>query len=142
VPRIRESIVEAKTCKKAKVMSAFISAGIYAILIGSPLSDPKSRDVMEKAFAQAPLGFSPMAFSIVVQTVLFLPMPFIFFHLMKLQLVSNASGSYRAFTLQFLFQTWRDSPELRPSVYACIAGVLYWFSIGAVWIWHTNRLGI
>lgn len=131
--------------KKARIGAVVLSVLVYAILCGIHF-DPKVRETSVKAFGAAPIGMPVTAVVLAGQTLLYLPMPFAFYHGMILLFRSQqeGGGTPRGLfsMLAFLVEAEKRFPELKPSVYACVGGLFYFGAIIATWIWYTNRLGI
>jgi hypothetical protein len=146
VIRRAKTIVDEETQRKtARKGAILIGVILYAILVGTQF-DPKAREVSVQAFGEKPFGLPVTAVVIIAQTILCLPMPWVFYHLMLLMLRTREEGGnlpHGALSLlPFFSDAEKKFPELQRSIWICIGAFFYFVAICAAWISYTYHLGI
>jgi hypothetical protein len=125
--------------KKVTRTSIIVSLLIYAVVIGVNY-DPKVRAKFAEAFGAEPLGL-PVSFVVaVIETLLYLPMPWVFWHGMRLTFRALEEG--RRPGIGYLLTVGFSHPELRRSQVICLGGLVYFFLICGVWIAYAAARGI
>jgi hypothetical protein len=119
--------------------SILMSVVLYAIIIAVNF-DPKCRDKQIEAFGAEPLGLPVTLVVFLVQTVLYLPMPWVFWHAMRLAFQAVQDG--RGFGMLYVLLVGHRHPQLRRSQMVCVGGTLYGCAIALAWIAYTAYLGI
>lgn len=134
---------------KVVLKTVIISVVIYAILVGIHF-DPEVRATFVKAFGPKPFGLPVTVVVIIAESLLFLPMPWVFFHLMhvmtrmmrdRAERGSGAPISLSSFLLEG-GRGWRRNSDLRRSYWIVLGGLLYFVLICAGWITFTAVRGI
>jgi hypothetical protein len=103
------------------------------IVILSVAFDPSVDAKVVKAFGEEPFGMAPQVFSLLLQTILYLPFPWVFYHVALIVIQTRRDGLSSAGLLDIL-DVDRRHPPLRRSKLICLAGLCYFFTICAVWI--------
>jgi hypothetical protein len=119
--------------------SIFISLVMYAIVIGVNF-DAKVRAKHIEAFGAEPLGLPVTLVVGVVESLLFLPMPWVFWHLMRLTFQALHDG--RGIGIGYVLTVGFSHPDLRRSQAICIGGLLYFILICGAWIAYAAARGI
>jgi Protein of unknown function (DUF3592) len=119
--------------------TAIVSVLIYAALVLTSF-DSAVRDTFLKTFGVRPAGMPNILFVIALQTLLYLPMPWVFWHAMRL--VFQARDDDRRFGIGYLLTAGDFHPELRRSQTVCVGGLVYFLVIGAAWIVYASARGI
>jgi hypothetical protein len=135
----RYSVGPADPLKKLTWGSSLASAAIYAVVIGVNFS-PEVRAKEVEAFGAQPLGLPVTLVVCTVETLLFLPMPWVFWHAMRIAYAAQLDG--RRFGIAYLLQVGNCHPPLRRSQLVCFGGLLYFAAIATTWIFYTVSRGI
>lgn len=119
--------------------SLFGSALVYAIVIGVNF-DLKIQGKHAEAWGPTPLGLPVVLVVCLVETILFLPVPWFCWHFMQLAFQAIKEGEHPGiFTV---LRMGREYPHLRPSRNICLLGFLYFVSVVTVWIVYAAARGI
>jgi hypothetical protein len=118
--------------------TALMSVLIYAVLVLVSLGS-SSHETSVRAFGERPAGVPTLVFVLVLQTVLYLPMPWVFWHVMQLAFQARQDGGRLG--VAYLLNVGSTHPHLRRSQLVCIGGVLYFLAICGVWIAYAARRG-
>jgi hypothetical protein len=120
-----------------------MSALIYIILVLVSF-DSSVRDTFVKAFGERPSGMPNILFVLLLQTVLYLPMPWVFWHMMMIihQAIQDGRGIGKFSLLIYLASIGQLHPHLRRSRLVCIGGLVYFFAITGAWIIYAAARGI
>jgi hypothetical protein len=129
----------AMTTKRRIVNTAAMSALIYAMILLVSF-DSAVRETFVLAFGERPAGMSNLVFMLALQTLLYLPMPWVFWHGMHLTYQAMQEG--RRIGIWYILTVGRYDPHLRRSQLACIAGLVYFVVICVAWIVYAEALGI
>jgi hypothetical protein len=116
-----------------------MSVLIYAIIVLTSF-ESAAQEIFIKAFGERPAGMPNLLFMLALQTLLYLPMPWVFWHGMRLAFQANEDG--RRYSVWYMLTIGRRHKHLRRSQLACIAGLVYFIVICAAWIIYTAALGI
>jgi hypothetical protein len=125
--------------KNAKRIAAFLSVVFYAIVILTNL-DSKVRAKQVEAFGAQPFGLPVILVVSLVETLLFVPIPWAVWHGMQMALQAGRDG--RRFGFGYLFTAGGHHPHLRRSQQVCLGTLLYVIAIFAVWIIFAATRGI
>ncbi|CAN5859572.1 hypothetical protein BH11PLA1_BH11PLA1_18160 [soil metagenome] len=112
------------------VSYAVFTGAIYAILMLVEL-DAAVRAKQEQAFGPELWGVPIVAVCMVVETLLFLPMLLVFWHMLLIAVQALAEG--RRFSIGYMITAYRR-PHLLRSWWICIAGLAYFVAITGMWI--------
>ena len=118
-----------------------LSSTIFYAMLVSVNFDPKAEAKFERAFGAEPLGVTAQHFAILVETILFIPFIFVFYHFGMIIIQARREGM-SPHALLSVFEAERYHPGLRRSKLICLAGVLYFVAICAAWIIYTGVRGI
>lgn len=125
--------------EKVTRASILVSALVYAIVIGVNL-DPAVKAKQVEAFGAEPLGLPVTLVVGLVETLLFLPMPWVFWHGMRI--VFQALEDGRRVGIGYLLTVGSLHPHLRRSQVVCFAGLAYFFILCGAWIVYAAAHGI
>ena len=117
---------------KARLVALGMSIMNYIVIL-SVVFDPSVDAKVVKAFGEEPFGMAPQVFSVLLQTILYLPFPWVFYHVALIVIQTRRDGLSSAGLLDIL-DVDRRHPPLRRSKLICLAGLCYFFTICAVWI--------
>jgi hypothetical protein len=122
-----------------EMSAAFISILIYAALLVAwfEFRDDAS---MDKVFGKRPLGLSGSTFVLLLMTLLYLPLPWGFWHLMRLSYAARAEGS--AVDLGSFFSPGNPNSPLTRSRKICRGCLVYVFAVMALWIVYASVMRI
>jgi hypothetical protein len=125
------------------VAAGRLVAGLMlAVLLGVQL-DPNVRAKWVEAFGPRPLGLPNLAFVLLLMTVLWLPLPWVFRHGMLLMHWKLAAGyAPRQFVWKSFVGRAEAPPDLGRSQIVVLFGALYMFALMAGWIAYTAWRGI
>lgn len=98
------------------------------------------RETFGKAFGERPAGIPVLPFMLILQTILFAPMPWVFWHGMRIRLQALQDGMQP--DLGYLLYVSRHRPELQSSRQIVIAGSLYSVVICLAWIAFAATRGV
>jgi hypothetical protein len=125
--------------KRVTWMAISLSIVFYAIVIGTNFgSQVRAKQV--EAFGAEPLGMPVVLVVSFVETLLFLPIPWVVWHGLRLAVQARQDG--RRFGIVYLLRVGRFHPHLRRSQLACAVGLLYCFLICGGWIVFAAVRGI
>jgi len=126
----------------ARNVALLVSFLIYGVIVKTSF-DSKFHTRAEQVFGSQPLGITPRAFALMVQTVLFVPFPWVYYHCARLILQARRDGFSVTglFGIVYLFEADRLHPHLRRSKRICLAGLAYFVLICSAWIAYTALLG-
>ena len=116
--------------------TVFLSAFFYVAVIGATL-DHRFRRKLVEAFGARAFGMPILAVEWIILTILYLPMPFIFWHgwIIFLEARSDGHTIHGLFsTLAYLFSDAKNHEHLKVSRWVAIAGASYYILICASWI--------
>ncbi len=125
--------------KKVTWISIAVSAALYAVIVGVNFA-PEVRAKLVQAFGPEPLGLPVLLLVSVVDTILFLPVPWVFWHVGRIAYEAHLDG--KRFNLVYLFTAGNYHPQLRRSQMICFGGLLYFAVIAAAWISYAASRGI
>jgi hypothetical protein len=111
--------------------TAVVSLLIYAVFV-LVSCESASQETFARVLGPRPVGLSPLVFVLGLQTILFLPIPWVFWHGMRLAFQATQDG--RRIGIAYLLTVGDSHPELRGSQRICIAGLVYFAVICGVWI--------
>ena len=116
-----------------------VSAVVYACVIGSNFQ-PAVRAKQVEAFGAMPLGLPVTAVVVLAETVLFTPMPWVFWH--GMQIAFQAARDGRWISPGYLLTVGGRHPHLRRSQVVCLGGLAYFVVLCAAWIVYAEAQGI
>jgi hypothetical protein len=125
--------------KKVTRTAIFLSLIVYATTIGVNF-DSKVRAKQVEAFGDTPLGLPVFLVVAFVETVLFIPMPWVFWHTIRLSFQARQDG--RSIGFIYLLTVSSFHPHLRRSQIVCIGGLFYFVVICCTWIVFAAVRGI
>lgn len=134
---------------KILIKSIILSVVVYAILVGIHL-DPEVRATSVKAFGARPFGVPVTLVVITAESLLFLPVPWVFFHLMHVMTRMMNDRKERGAGapihlwgfLAEIGRGWRRNNDLRRSYTVVLSGLFYFVVVCAGWITYTAIRGI
>jgi hypothetical protein len=122
--------------KRFRVVWIALTVVMYAILIGVNFDD--GADVrFAKAFGERPFGLPVILVVCLVETVWFLPMPWVFKHALQRSMQSGVA--WQRFKGNYASDVGWTAEELRRSRWVCLGGVLYFLALCAFWIAHAPK---
>lgn len=125
--------------KSPKAAATFMSILMYACIIGVNV-EPEVQEKMAEAFGEAPFGL-PVVFVVsVAQTILYLPMPWVFLHAMRIAVRAREEG--RHFGIFYMMTAVTYHPDLHRSLAVCAFGLVYFMMIVGAWIIYADSRGI
>jgi len=127
------------TLNRLTIATAFISVLICVVFVLVSF-DPAVQETFVAAFGERPAGVPNIIFVLALQALLFLPMPWVFWHGMRLAFQARDDG--RGLGIVYLLTVGRSHPHLRTSVRVCIGGLVYFVVLCAAWIAYTAARGI
>jgi hypothetical protein len=127
------------TAKRRMAATVAMSVLIYAIIVLTSL-ESAAQEIFIMAFGERPAGMPNLLFMLALQTLLYLPMPWVFWHGMRLAFQAHEDG--RRYSVWYILTIGRRHTHLRQSQWVCIAGLMYFFVICAAWIIYAAALGI
>jgi len=125
--------------KKVTWISIAISVAVYAIVIGVNFA-PEVRAKLVQAYGPQPLGIPIVLLVGIVETVLFLPVPWVFWHIALIAYAAHLEG--KRFSPIYVLLSGGSHPHLRRSQLICFGGLLYFAMIAASWIFYAASRGI
>jgi len=125
--------------RKVTWLAVILSAAMYAIIIGVNFA-PAVRAKFLQAYGPQPLGLPVLLVVSIVETFLFLPMPWVFWHAGWIAYAAHSDG--RRFSLTYILMAGNYRPELRRSQLVCSGGLLYFTVVVAAWILCAASRGI
>jgi hypothetical protein len=125
--------------EKVSRATILISVLVYAILIGVNF-DPAVRAKQVEAFGAQPLGLPVTVVVGLVETLLFLPIPWVLWHGMRIGFQAHQDG--RRVGIGYMLIVGSLHPHLQRSQRICFAGLAYFFILCGVWIVYTVARGI
>ncbi len=130
---------EADYWKRVTWMTVAMSVVVYSIL---PLLmlEPKVQARMVEVFGPAPLGYPVLLVVLVAGTLLYVPIPWFFWHSSRLALQVFDDRKNPGFV--YLLTVGFYHPHLLRSQIISIAGVLYAISIAVAWFVYLTILGL
>ena len=127
------------TAKRRIEATAAMSVLFYAMIVLTSF-DSAVRETEVKAFGERPAGMPNLLFVLALQTLLYLPMSWVFWHLVGLTFHARQEG--RRFSVWYILTAGSYHPHLRRSQLACIAGIVYFVVICVAWIVYAEARGI
>jgi len=116
-----------------------LSVVVYACVIGVNFK-PSVHAKQVEAFGAAPLGLPVRGVVVLAESILFVPMPWCFWHAMRIAYQAAHDGC--RFGLSYLLTVGNRHPHLRRSQVVCLAGLAYFVALCAVWIVYAEVRGI
>jgi hypothetical protein len=129
----------AAALKKGTWGAMLVSAAIYAVILGVNFA-PEVRAKQVEALGAQPLGVPVTLLVCALETLLFLPMPWVCWH--ALWIAAAAQGDGKRFGIAYLLQVGKYHPLLRRSQRVCFGGLVYFAAIATTWILYTLSHGI
>jgi hypothetical protein len=126
--------------KKEIIGAVFLSVLLYALFIGAALSDSNSPSTIERAFGPRPFGLPVGAVVAAAITLLYIPAPWVFWHLMR--------QTFRAKELRASVERGDigRAAELASDVvcsqWVVRGGIVYSFLLAGAWIVYTAIRGV
>lgn len=136
-PSPRQGIPRWRLLLAAATSSVVIYAILVVVSFGSAV-----REIHVLAFGERPLGLPNIVFMLALQTLLYLPMPWVFWHAVRLTLQSREDGEGVTLGLGYLLTVHHGHPHLRYSQKVCLGGLLYFVAICGAWIVYAAILDI
>jgi len=124
---------------KRFAVTAFVSVLIYAVLVLVSM-DSAIQDTYVRVFGERPAGLPCIVFVLGLQTLLYLPMPLVFWH--GFRLVRQAMEDRTRFGIWYILTVSVCHPHLLRSQIACIAGLVYFFVACGIWAICATARGI
>jgi hypothetical protein len=123
--------------------SYVMPALIYALLIGTTFS-PSVQPVLVKAFGAAPFGLPVTPVVAAAMAVLFFPFALALHHFVLIaeRAAADGHGLGKIGLLAYAASVGQRHPELRRSQLISLAGLLYFVSVCAAWIFYADSKGI
>jgi hypothetical protein len=127
------------TVKRRIALTAIISVMIYLIII-LVSCESAVRETFVKAFGERRAGLPNSVFMLDLQTLLYIPMPWVFWHASRLAMQALEDG--RRPGVGYLLTVGRSHPHLRHSQNVCVGGLVYFVVVCAAWIIFAAARGI
>jgi uncharacterized protein DUF3592 len=125
--------------RRRAIVTVALSLLMYIIVQFAAL-DSSVQERFVDAFGKRPGGIPVALLVFAVQTVLFLPMPWVFWHVAAIGV--QAVQDRRHLGVVYLLTVGRMHPHLWRSQLICLAGLIYAIAIGGVWIVFAAIRGI
>jgi hypothetical protein len=136
----REPVAERQQSERQQIIgTAFLSGLVYLCIVATTL-DSGVQETSVKAFGERPAGMPNLLFIFGLQTLLYLPMPWVFWHSTRLTLQAVQDGGLAS--IGYLLTVARVHPHLRKSQMVCIAGVVYFIAVAVAWIIYAAANGV
>jgi len=139
VPELTEAQRQEQRKAGIRFVTVFVSLVFYALIIGVNFGS-EARQKQIEAFGPTPLGLPVTLFVSLVETLLFLPVPWFIWHASTLTFQAAEEGRHPG--ILNLLRAGRGNPQLRRARWGCLLGLLYFFTIVAAWIIYTAIKGI
>lgn len=136
-PAMEEPGTEKKDFKPLAALG--MSILFYAILVSVLLED-KAQETTQKAFGKVVFGLPSTMGVILAITVLYLPMPYVFWH--ALQISFQAYEDKKPLGLEYLKDIRHEHPHLVRSTYVSLMGLLYFVTVCVIWIVYAAKVGV
>jgi hypothetical protein len=112
-------------------LSVVMSLVVYLVLVAVNL-EPRIRADHDRQLGTRPLGLPATTLVILIETLLFLPMPCVFWHMLRL--TDQALRDGRPFGIPYLLSASSTHPQLRRSQKICLAALAYLLALTAALI--------
>jgi hypothetical protein len=117
-----------------------LSLFFYAIWVGLPVFEPECHAKAAEAFGARPLGLPLGVVLFVALTVLYLPFPWVLWHLGRVTVQVQRDGGLTPGIGHLL--SFHPDPKIRRSKTVCLIGLGYFLTICFAWIVYASVLGI
>ena len=123
---------------------AAISSVMFLALFWGLSFDPEIQARLARAFGEQLLRISPLVFSLLLSTLLFIPIPFCFYHyaILMRQAMRDGLSPLGLSGMLYVFDADQLHPHLRRSKLACLGGVLYFVVVCGAWIVYATMSGV
>jgi hypothetical protein len=123
---------------------ALVASVVIAFVIACVAFDPRIETKGAKILGPEPLGMTPRSFLLLSLAILFMPFPWVFYHVSLISTQARRDGLRFVGLggLLYLFEVDRYHPDLRPSKLICLGAILYFFVICTAWIIYAGAHGI
>jgi len=122
-----------------KRLTIGMSVALYALIVGVNFYQNVQAKFAE-AFGATAFGMPIIVTVTLVQTLLYLPVPWFIWHLAAISDQAYLEGHRTG--ILYLFRAGAEHPHLRRSQGICLIGFLYFLSISMAWIVYTAAKGI
>ncbi len=131
------------TPKRRLAATAMTSGLVYLVIVLTSF-ESAARETFVKTFGDHPFGIPNHLFVPALQTVLYLPMPWVFWHVMELvfQALQDGRRVSTGHFVGYLVTVGHIHPHLRRSQRVCVVGLAYFAVICAAWIALAAARGI
>jgi hypothetical protein len=102
--------------------------------------DPVSQKKLAQLMGPAPLGLHPGVLGWLLETILFVPFPWVLYHFGLI--LFQERRDRLSFSFLSVFDAGRRHPHLGRSKWICIGGYLYFLLVCGIWIFVCARVGI
>lgn len=135
----RVPITQRTERRRIACAAVFFSVTFYASLIGTNFfADVRAKWV--EAFGSQPFGMPVLLVVASVQTLLYIPIPWVLWHMAKLTILS--SSATRLNDSGYVLSAGGSRVNLQWSLFVCLGGLLYFFAVSSVWIVYASIRGI
>jgi hypothetical protein len=124
---------------RLRIMAILLSVLLY-LVITLVSFESSAKETAIKAFGERPLGMPNLVFVLSLQTLLYLPIPWVLWHVSRLAVQATQEG--HRLGIAYLLTVSSLHPELRRSQFISIGGLLYFIAICMAWIAYTSAIGI
>jgi hypothetical protein len=120
--------------------TAALSLGWYAVWVGLPVFEPECHAKMVEAFGDRPLGLPLRVVLFAGLTALYLPFPWMIWHLCRVTVQLQRDGGLVP-GIGYLL-SFHPDPNVRRSKIVCLVGAAYFLAICFAWIIYATVRGI
>lgn len=129
-----------KYTRQRQIVAWILATGLIDVVLIMATFDPGASEVFIKVFGERPLGMSNALFVVALQTAIYLPAPWIFWHALQIQ--AQYMHDNKLTTLDESLLESGDRINTRKSLWVICAGGVFYVVVVAVWIYLTGRRGI
>jgi len=135
-----ENVRPGNGASRRQIVSTVAVSALVYITCSLTLLDSAVQETLIKAFGARPFGVPNLILVVALQTLLFVPMPYVFWHWMKVTFQALQDGE--SIGVGYLLKVGRLHPDLRRSRSVCLGGLLYFLAITGAWIVYASNRGI
>src|SRR5262245_7042447 len=138
-PVLTEAQREKEQQGRIRNATIFVSVILYVGFLGVNF-EPAVRQKHAEAWGETPFGLPVLLVVSIVETILFLPVPWFGWHGMRLMFRAIEEGRHPG--VLTLFRVGPQHLDLRRSQRVCLLGLLYFVSLVTAWIIYASARGI
>jgi hypothetical protein len=130
---------ESDRARRLNIATVLLSLALYGVAVGIHFAaDVHKVDV--KVFGPAPLGLPAGVVGAILSTVLYLPVPFVLWHVMRIMFQAMTEGGGAG--IVSLIVIGARHPHLHRSLLISLGGLLYFILLVAAWIAYAAHRGL